>query len=66
LDQEEHNAGSLAITILDHTTGRAVEVELLDGLAPEDLMLLESEWVSERSRIMQELLRADSRSLINL
>jgi streptogramin lyase len=66
LDQEEHNAGSLAIAILDPTTGRAVEVELLDGLAPEDLMLLESEWVSERSRIMQELLRADSRSLINL
>lgn len=50
--------GSHAITILDRTTGRAVEAELLDGLVPEDLMLLESEWVSERSRVLQELLRA--------
>ncbi len=50
--------GSIAITILDRTTGRAVAAELLDGLVPEDLMLLESEWVSERSRVLQALLRA--------
>lgn len=50
--------GTQAITILNRTTGRAVKAELLDGLVPEDLMLLESEWVSERSRVLQDILRA--------
>lgn len=50
--------GTQAITILDRTTGRAVEAELLDGLVPEDLMLLESVWTPERSRVLLETTRA--------
>ena len=50
--------GSIAINILDRTTGRAVEAELLDLLAPEDLLVLEAMWTPDRSRIVLEIARA--------
>ena len=50
--------GSHAITILDRATGRAVEAELLDLLAPEDLLVLEAMWTPDRSRIVLEIARA--------
>ena len=50
--------GSHAITILDRTTRRAVEAELLDLLAPEDLLVLEAMWTPDRSRIVLEIARA--------
>ena len=50
--------GSLTITILDCTSGLPVDAELLDGIAPEDLMVLEAMWTPERSRIVVEIARA--------
>lgn len=38
--------------------GTQVPAELLEGLIPKDLLLVEAEWRPERSRLMQELLRA--------
>lgn len=50
--------GTQAITILERATGLPVEAELLDQLAPEDLMLIETMWSPERSRIVVETARA--------
>lgn len=52
----ERTVGSLAITILDRITGRAVDGELLDGLDPEDLidpkdLRLFSEWMQHAAEI---------------
>lgn len=49
---------SVPIEIIDRKTGQPVEAELLDGLAPEDLMLLESVWTPHRLRILEQVLRA--------
>lgn len=46
------------IKILDRATGQSVEAELVDSLAPEDLMVLEAVWTPERSRILLEITRA--------
>lgn len=50
--------GSFPINILDRATGLPVEAELLDLIAPEDLMVLEAMWTPERSRIVIEITRA--------
>ena len=46
------------IRILERATGQPVEAELLDSLAPEDLMVLEAVWTPERARIVLEIARA--------
>ncbi|MBX3176086.1 MAG: GNAT family N-acetyltransferase [Candidatus Hydrogenedentes bacterium] len=46
------------IKILDRTTGQPIEAELVDALAPEDLMVLEAVWTPERARIILEIGRA--------
>jgi hypothetical protein len=46
---------ALAIQI-GRRAGGPVDANLLDGMAPQDLLVVENEWSAERSRIMQELL----------
>jgi hypothetical protein len=47
----------LAIQI-GRRAGGPVDATLLDGMAPQDLLVVENEWAAERSRIMQELLES--------
>jgi len=47
-----------AIQIQRRADGVFVEATLLDGVAPPDLLVVEAEWVSERSLVLQELLSA--------
>ncbi len=35
-----------------------VDASLLDGMSPPDLLVVEAEWLTERSLVMQELLRS--------
>lgn len=50
---------STAIQIQDRATGNFVSAELLNDLAPTDLVVIENEWSPERSSVMQDLLKAD-------
>ena len=45
------------IEIIRRTDDAFVPAEMLLGLAPEDLLLIDKEWASEKSRILQELLK---------
>jgi len=49
---------STPTTIFECASKQLVDAELLDGLVPEDLMLLESVWTPERTRILLEINRA--------
>jgi len=49
---------STPTTIFACSSKQLVDAELLDGLVPEDLMLLESVWTPERTRILLEINRA--------
>ena len=51
--------GSRPVTILDHAKKQVVEAELLDGLVPEDLMLIEEDWRPKRIELLRQLLRAN-------
>lgn len=48
---------SLAIQIQSRADNEFVDAALLDGMVPQDLLMVESEWLAERSLITQELLR---------
>lgn len=45
------------VEIIPRSTPEPVEAELLEGMKPTDLILVEREWATERSLVMQELLR---------
>lgn len=47
----------LQIQIQSRSNKEFVNASLLDGLAPQDLLLVEQEWLSERSLVAQELMR---------
>lgn len=47
-----------AIQIQVRAGGAFVEATLLDGMSPPDLLVVEAEWLAERSLVMQELLRS--------
>jgi hypothetical protein len=46
------------IQIQSRSHDEFVDASLLDGMAPQDLLLVEREWLAERSLVAQELLRA--------
>jgi hypothetical protein len=47
-----------AIQIQRRADGVFVDATLIDGVVPTDLLVVEAEWVSERSLVLQELLGA--------
>lgn len=46
------------VTIERRSNQELVEATLLQGMVPNDLLVVESEWAAERSRIMQQVLLA--------
>lgn len=48
----------LQIQIQSRSEGEFVDASLLDGMAPQDLLLVEREWLTERSLVAQQLLHA--------
>lgn len=46
-----------AVQLQQRSDGGFVEAVLLDGMVPDDFILVGNEWASERSVVMQELLR---------
>lgn len=48
---------SFPIQIQLRETRTDVDASLLDGMAPQDLLVVENEWSAERSLVVQELLR---------
>lgn len=49
---------SEVVQIQVRADGSFVPASLLSGMAPPDLLVVEAEWLAERSLVMQELLRA--------
>lgn len=49
---------NITVTIKRRSDQELVEATLLRGMVPSDLLVVESEWAAERSRIMQLMLRA--------
>jgi len=47
----------LSVQILSRANGQFLPAQLLDGMAPQDLLVVENEWAAERSLVMQELLK---------
>jgi hypothetical protein len=46
-----------AVHIIRRADGASVEARLLEGMQPEDLLVVEREWAPERSVVMQQLLQ---------
>lgn len=49
---------SEAIQIQRRSDGSAAEATLLDGMVPQDFILVGTEWFAERSLVMQKLLKS--------
>lgn len=45
------------VHIIRRADGAPLEARLLDGMKPDDLLVVEREWTSERSIVMQDLLQ---------